>query len=77
MKQLQGRVTVRWPSPDDERLRYRKRRYERRMELAGIRPASITRYLARGFKGPFARALNNEMQRLVWDIKYRRFHGVL
>jgi hypothetical protein len=71
MKMLMGRVSIRWPDPNEERLRYRRKRYAKRMELSGVRPASIQRYLARGFKGPWVRALHAEMERLVWDIKYR------
>jgi hypothetical protein len=71
-RQLYGRVVIGPPSPEEKRLQYRRARYTRRMLLAGIRPESIRRYIARGFKGPFVRALLSEMQRLTWDIKYRR-----
>jgi len=72
MKPLYGRVVIGPPSHEDNRLKYRKRRYERRMELVGIRSASIAKYLRRGFKSAWSRALSSEMERLVWDIKYRR-----
>jgi hypothetical protein len=71
-RHLQGSIRVQFNDPEERRLHFRRKRYERRMVLAGLRPASVQRYLARGFKGPFVRAMHTEMQRLVWDIKYRR-----
>lgn len=69
---LFARVRIDARPPARERyLAARRRRYWRRMELAGIRPASIQRYLARGFPGPWARARTAEMQRVIWDLKYR------
>lgn len=37
-----------------------------------MRDASIDKALRRGFKGPFHRVREREMQRLIWDIKYAR-----
>jgi hypothetical protein len=54
---------------EERRRDDRKRRYARRMMLAGIRPASIPRYLARGFRGAFARAIETEMSHFNWAFK--------
>ncbi len=72
-REMYARVVISLtPTPEEQRLRYRKERYRRRMEIAGVRPASIARYLTRGFGGPFSRALRREVEQLALDMKYRR-----
>lgn len=70
MKQLHARIVVPAYDPHESYLAHRRLRYGRRMELMGLRPASIEKYLKRGFPGPFARAMRREMARLIWDIRH-------
>ncbi len=64
-------IPVRPDDPNQKYLEYRRRRFKRRMELMGLRSASIEKYLRQGFPGPFTRAIRSEMERFVLDIKYR------
>jgi hypothetical protein len=68
-----GMLTGR-PEPKIRYLAARRKRFRRRMVLAGIRPASIDRYLNRGFYllGPWAMARREEMNRMIMDIDARR-----
>lgn len=71
VKQLYARVII-GPNYEQQRLEIRKKRYRRMLLQRGIRPASVERYLQRGFPSWWSRMLKKEMQRLVLDIKYRR-----
>jgi hypothetical protein len=71
-RRLHARITIpARPEPKERHLAARRARYRRRLELLGVRPASLRKYLDRGFPGPFLRACRMEMRRVVWDLRYR------
>lgn len=77
---VSGVVRVHYTGRKPAKLRYidaRRRRYRRRLQLAGVRPASIKRYLARGFvsTAPFVTAVREEMARVIYDMIGRRKLG--
>lgn len=72
MTQLYGVIRIpAIPPPAERYRRAREARYRRRLQLLGMRPASITKALARGFPGPWVRACRTEMQRVLWDLAPR------
>ncbi len=54
-------------------LRDRRRAvYRRKMQLQGVRPASIKRYLSRGFPSRWSLAVRAEMAALIADLWFPR-----
>lgn len=69
---LYARVMIRLDDPAERAFQARKVEGERRMRRAGVREASIVKYLVRGWPSIWARAVRKEMAGLIESLSLGR-----